>query len=283
MANKLSFEKEFLKAQPKRTQILRYMREAIGVKEVVWDQLTTLNLSKVSDYINEAVSPNSASVYLAILKAFLGKYIDDGFIPCKKPHKVLKGGKCPQQNVALTESEVAKIEGYYDRLWETGGDQIEKDCLTLFLLEVFCGARGCDIENMTLKNLDGNKVSYVSKKTHVLTIEPEHRRLKELIIRKPLRDYCPMTKNRVLKRVAKKCGITQQIQLFYRGVMQSKPKYEYIGSHTARRTFASILAARGVPIAEISQFMGHTNTSMTERYIKVDTQQVSAEAMGFFA
>jgi integrase len=64
--------------------------------------------------------------------------------------------------------------------------------------------------------------------------------------------------------------------------MVTKKKYQLCAFHTARRSFASILAAKGVPVAEISQFMSHSSLSMTERYIKVDTKKISEEALSFF-
>ena len=282
MAKILSFEQEFTRRQPGRVQLLRFMREAIGVREVQWSDLTRVNLITVADYIKNVVTPNSAVTYFAVLKAFLATFKDEGIIPCSDIQNTLKAKKVPQQNVALTEGEVGRIVAYYDCLLASGQRTEEKDVLTLFLLEVFCGARSCDIEQVSSENIINGKLMYVSQKTHVLTRIPAHRRLAELLDRKPRRTYSAMTKNRTIKRVAKRCGINEPVTIYYRGHMQTRPKYEYLGTHSARRTFASILAAKHVPIAEISQYMGHTSISMTERYIKVDMQQASPEALEFF-
>lgn len=278
----LSFEQEWTRRKPGRPQILRFMREATNVNEVKWSDLTTYNLSLIRDYITSQVSGNSAVTYMAELKGFLSAYKDEGIVPCSEPAKFLHGKREPQQNVALTEEELKLIENYYDRLWEKKGHQPEKDCLTLFLIEAICGARSCDVEEITLKNIKDNMLSYVSKKTHVLAVIPEHKRLQQLIERKPTNKYSTTTKNRTIKRVAKAVGITQPLTLYYHGEMATRPKYEYLGTHSARRTFASVLSSRGVPIAEISQYMSHSNTSMTERYIKVDQNKASDAAMSFF-
>ena len=79
----LSFEQEWTRQNYDRIQILRFMREAIGVDEVQWQDLTTLNLSKVREFITEKVAGNSAVTYLAIIKAFLSRYADEGIVPCK--------------------------------------------------------------------------------------------------------------------------------------------------------------------------------------------------------
>lgn len=281
MAKVLSFEQEFTRRQPGRVQIIRFMREAIGVNEVEWSDLTRINLISVADYIKDRVSANTAVVYFAVLKAFLGTFTDEGIIPCSDPKNALKAKKAPQQNVALTEDEMNRIVEYYKKEYRNASTA-ERNVLTLFLIECFCGARSCDVEVMTPANITGGRLIYVSKKTKVLAQVPAHKMLPMLLKRKPHCEYSTMTKNRIIKSVAKKCGITTPITIYYRGKMQTRPKYEYLGTHTARRTFASILAAKGVPIMEISQYMGHTNISMTEHYIKVDTQNASPEAMKFF-
>ena len=52
----LSFEQEFERSNPGRIQILRFMREAIGVDEVEWQHLTTLNLTKVQVIVPVPIS-----------------------------------------------------------------------------------------------------------------------------------------------------------------------------------------------------------------------------------
>lgn len=282
MSKILSFESEWTRQKSGRIQIIRFIREAIGVKETNWQDLTKVNLIKVADYIKARVTSNSAKVYFAEICAFLKRYDEEGIIPCKHPEEVLKARKEPQQNTALTEEELWKIEDYYDRLWRKHGHQAEKDVLTLFLIEAITGARSCDVEDFTLNNIENHQLTYVSKKTRTLAVIPEHRRLRELISRIPNVSYSSTTKNRTIKRVAKAVGITQPVTLFFRGRMQTIPKYATLGTHSARRSFASVLSAKGVPIADIAQYMSHSNVSMTERYIKVDSQSVSEAALAFF-
>lgn len=282
MNTNITFESEFAKQHPDRMQIVNYLHNALGLTSVDWSDLTKLNLSTFAEHVKERVSPNSARTYFAVLCGFLGKYQEENIIPCKKPSEVLKAKKVPQQNVALTEDELKKIERYYDGLLTMPGHQPEKDCLTLFLLESYCGARACDTEGLSEKNIQDGMLSYVSQKTHVLATMPVHKKIPLLLSRKPKREYFTYVKNRIIKRVAQKCGIDQPVTIFYHGALQTKPKYEFLGTHTARRTFASILAGKGAPLAEISQFMSHSNQLMTSRYIKVDTQQASPQALSFF-
>ena len=276
------FEKEFCHRYPNYAFLIRYMQAAIGKEEINWSDLTSTNLTDVVEYLTKTVTPNSASTYLAVIKGFLNMVSDEIDLPTMRFAKILRVKKTPQQNVALTEEEVKRIDDYYKVLLKKDKHKVEKDVLTLFLIECYCGSRGVDVENMTEDNIKDGMISYVSKKTHILAQIPEHYRIKDLFKRKPSKEYSRMTKNRIIKEVCKLCGIDDKVTLFYHGSMVTKKKYELVGQHTARRSFSSILAAKGVPVPEISQYMGHTSISMTERYIKVDNKKASPEALSFF-
>ena len=107
MTKVLSFEQEWVRYISDRIQILRFMREAIGVDEVSWQDMTTLNLAKVREFIAEKVAGNSAVTYLAIIKAFLSRYTDENIIPCKNPAKELKAKRVPSEQVVLNADEIA--------------------------------------------------------------------------------------------------------------------------------------------------------------------------------
>lgn len=277
-----NLEKVFERRYPKYTFLMNYMKAAIGKEEINWCDMTSMNLTDFVDYLKSTVSPNSVCTYCAIVKSFLNMVVDDVELPTMKFAKILSVRKVPQQNIALTEDEVKRIDDYYQVLLRKDKHNIEKDVLTLFLIECYCGSRGVDVENMSLDNINNGKITYVSQKTHTLAVIPEHYRIKDLFKRKPKKTYSRTTKNRIIKDICEKCGINDEVTLFYHGAMVTKKKYEFCAFHTARRSFASILAAKGVPVPEISQFMSHSSLSMTERYIKVDNKKVSEEAMSFF-
>lgn len=271
----LSFESEFVRRNPGRIQVLRFMREAIGVTEIEWSMITTLNLSKVREHICERVAGNSACTYLAILKAFLAAYIDENLFPCKNPHKELKAKRVPSEQVVLTADEIALIERYKPKT------EKEKWVKAQFLCEYYCLARSSDIRQLTPENIQGDFITYVSQKTKVATTVPLHKNfIKYFKQRGQTLDRASF--NRIIKRICMNCGINEDVKLFYHGKVQIRKKYELIGSHTARRSGATELAKRDVPIATISKLMNHTNTLITSRYIFADTRNLGEEAMSFF-
>ncbi len=273
----LSFEQEWTRRNPDRVHVLRLMREAIGVNEVNWKDISTLNLTKVREHVCERMAGNSACTYLAILKAFLATYIDENLFPCKDPAKQLKAKRVPSQNVYLTEEEIGLIEKYRPKT------DCERDVKAAFLIECYMGARRSDVETITSDNITNGRIVYVSKKTHVECSVPIHKNLLKYLRYKPRKKRDRSVVNRTIQRIAKDVGIDAEIQIFYHGKMTKRPKYEFVGSHTARRSFCSNLARRGVDIYTIAALAGHNqNITMTQRYIIPDVDELSREAMSFF-
>lgn len=273
----LSFEQEFERRNPGRIQILRFMREALCVKEMQWKDLTTLNLAKVREYICDRVSGNSACTYLAIIKAFLAHYKDENIVPCKNPEKELKAKRMPSQNVFLTEAEIELIEKYEPK------SDCERDVKAAFLIECYLGARRCDVLGLSSDNISDGRIVYVSKKTHVECSVPIHKNLMKYLRYKPKKSHDRAVSNRTIQRICRNVGIVEEVKIFYHGKLQKKPKYEFVGSHTARRSFCSNLAQRGADIYTIAALAGHNqNITMTQRYIIPDTETLSAAAMSFF-
>lgn len=278
----LTFETIFKQRNPDYEFLLSRMQCAMGVNEVKFSDINSVNLRKFKEYMEGEVTNNSLCTYCAVIKATVSELASDGLIPSDKCLSVLKIKHEPQQNVCLTDDEIQKFADYYDRLMRCGGRDIEKGVLTLFLIEIFSGARGCDVEKFTTENIKDGKLTYVSKKTHTLTVLPAHHRLESLIVNMPKREFSRMTKNRIIKNIAKICGIDQVVNIYYHGRQRSMPKYKYLGFHCARRSFVSSLIDRGVPISAVSKLAGHSNINMTQRYYVNQDISLDENAMAFF-
>lgn len=284
MANvNLDFEDYFKERCPQHEFLVERMREAFEVKKVSYADIHSLNLIKFRNYMLENVSNNSLITYFAVTKACLKDMFADGLISNIRCLSELNVKRTPSENVYCTEEEIARMDAYFDELIKKHGRQTEKDCLCLFLLENVTGARASDCINLSLANIRDGKLTYISKKTKQKSVMPVHHKLMKYLKYMPKKDYSRMQKNRVIKKVAKECGITQEIRLFYRGQWRNWPKYKYLSTHDGRRSFASILDRKGAPISEICQFMNHGhNLTMTARYIIPDYNHVSEEALSFF-
>lgn len=270
-----NFENEFAKKHPDRAYIIRFMREALGKKEIVWSDLTTVNLLDVCDYFKSKMAANSAKTYFATLNGFIKLYADEFEVPCKRPHDVLKVKRDPSENVVLSTEEIGRIENYVPQ------SRIERNIKAQFLCEYYCMARTSDIQAMTMENIRDGYITYVSKKTHTVTKVPLHKNFIKYFKERG-KTYTRCSYNRTLKSICEKVGINEQIKLMYRGHQITVPKYQLIASHTARRSAATELAKRNVPLTTISKLMGHSDVKMTARYIITDIGDLDDGAISFF-
>lgn len=272
----LSFEAEFTRRHPNRPQILRFMRSAIGTDEVQYSDLTLTNLERVRSLMLDSLAQNSAQVYCAIIKAFLNTISEEVKLPTSRFAKALKVKTVPSEHCCLTEEELIKFDEYVPK------NQNELDVKILFMRAAYTGARSSDCKVMSENNIRDNTLYYVSKKTKTLVSQPTHIRLKKYISMHPSRIIDATNVNRIIKRICKKLGFNEMITLFVNGRLQTKPRYEFITIHTARRCYCTALAERGVPVSVITKLAGHKSETMTSRYICVDTKKLGEEAMGFF-
>lgn len=279
----MSFEQIFKERNPQYEFLISRMRCAFDVKEVKFEDINSMNLRKFRIYMDGEVSNNSFRTYAAVIKATIKSMYNDGLIDNIGCLSELKVKSTPSENVICTEEEIARMDAYFDQLIKQPGHKVEKDCLCLFLIENVTGARTSDCINLSTKNIRDGKLTYISQKTKQKSVMPVHTKLLKYLKYKPSKDYGRASKARIIKEVAKKCGINQKVKIFYRGKWRNWPKYKYLSTHSGRRDFASHLALHGAPLSEICQFMNHKgNINQTIRYIIPDLNHVSEESLSFF-
>lgn len=280
MEKNLSFEEFFKYKNPDYEFLLSRMRCALDVNEVTLKDISQINMLKFKRYMADEVHNSSLRTYMAIVSATVNALASDGlcrYVDFKNINRI----KCEKtENIALTEEEVELFVKYYERIKDR--KSVERDVLTVFLLECFTGARNSDCEMFNKESICDGFLTYVSKKTHTLTRVPVHRMLPLLLERMPKKEYTRMTKCRKVKEVAEKLGITKPEKRLYRGELKTRPRWQYIATHTARRTFVSLMLDKGVPLATVSKLAGHSSTTMTLRYYCSEELVLNDAAMAFF-
>lgn len=58
----------------------------------------------------------------------------------------------------------------------------------------------------------------------------------------------------------------------------TRPKFELITTHTARRSFATNLYLQGMDITNISKILGHATITQTQTYLKVSNEEAAKRA-----
>lgn len=269
-----TLKEAFLAKYPDRANILK-MFEAANLCEATWENITKVRLQRFIDYMAERLSPNSVSQYATKLKAVLNLYSDEVVLP-RGFAKVLTPRKCASTAIYLTEDEIQKLIDYTPR------NIRELYVRNLFVISCFAGCRHSDGVNLTESNIVGNNLQYVSVKTKIHSVVPLKPIVREYIASCPKIEIDDTTYNNIIRRIAKKCGITDKVKVFKAGEEKEGEKWEFISSHTSRRTFATLLYLRGVDLYTISKMIGHNSVKTTEGYICADIRDNSEELMGYF-
>ena len=261
---------------PQAQAIAKHLK-AVGVND--WDDLTKVRIMDFRDEIKNTLAPSSAKTIGAALSAFLHRYEDEGLFPCTTFAEVLRlrGEKCVK--TYLTPQEVERLERV-----DLEND-VERYVLNEFLVGCKTGARISDIGQFTLENIEDGRLTYTSIKTGITATIPVSATTAERI--KYLNEHSlqlwPTQNIRVIQRLCKRAGITEQVKVHKGGKDKIGPKYTFITPHSARISVCTNLANMNVPVLDIMQIAGHTDPAMTARYIVRTQPKLNDKAMNFLS
>ena len=277
-----TLQEAFIEKYPKNGKVCENFIIATG-RTFSWNNITKANLAKFVTWLCDNMAQSSARQYTAKLKAVLELYTDEVELP-KDWRKVLTVKDDESQHVYLTEDEIRRIIEYRpDTLTEAIVQQ-------QFVLGCLTGARHSDYSRFTEANVNeqGNLV-YVSKKTHVKAEIPLSQQAREILYGHDhpypgayRQEVSDPTFNTTIRRICDLCDIDQTIQLYRRGEFWTGKKYEAVSSHTARRSFATNLYLRCRDLLLVSKLCGHSDPTMTARYISCGMESLTENAMNYF-
>lgn len=243
-----------------------------------WNNLTKANLYDFRDNVLSAVANNSARTYFATFKAILDRYADEADIPCKDYRTILKAKEQKPLKTYLNGADLLMLERVKTK------SVIEDFVLNEFLVSAYTGMRISDVMGISLENVNGEFLSYVSIKTKIHAIVPMRYGLDKRILWLQENPYKISLAgyNDAIRRLCKRAGIDEMVKVFKAGKEMEGPKWKFISSHSGRISFCTCLASAGAGLQEIRRMAGHTTTAMTERYIVPTGIEVSEKAMAFF-
>lgn len=272
-----TLKEAFLDKYPKYGIILRMFEEA-NECNAAWDELSKLRLIRFTEYLCERVSPNSARQYAAKFKAVLNRYSDEVRLDFNFA-EILSLKEQVSVNTFLDEDEIRRLAVV------PVANETERLIRDQFVLGCVTGARHSDFSQFTPDNIEGNWLSYVSQKTKVYVEIPVSPILKRFIQEQSPalgeRRVSDVYFNDTIRMLAEKAGITGKVRCFKAGKNVAGRKCDLIASHTARRSCASNLAARGVSEVWIKKILGHTRGT-TDRYICCEGRWMPKEAVEYF-
>lgn len=184
--------------------------------------------------------------------------------------------------VYLSVIEITRI--YYFQ----GLTKAEERIKDLFILGCWTGLRYSDYSSLTRDNFQGDYIVKITKKTRTKVAIPIHEIILELI-KKYDSEISPGLSNqhfnRYIKAVCKKVGLDAPITYHFTqgGEIKcvTKPKYELISSHTARRSFATnMYQTKRMSAFDIMSITGHSTEKSFFKYIKVTKEDTVKQIAG---
>jgi site-specific recombinase XerD len=220
---------------------------------------------------------NTIGRYMKTIKSFMHFAAERGYTTNHK-FKSFRVIKQDADIIYLTEEELLKI---YNLDGLSKSLSMVRDA---FCLGCFTGLRFSDLSELRLANLKQNFIELKSKKTRDF-------------LRIPLNDYARailkkhegnppvmisnQKMNDYIKDIAKEAGVDTAIILTkYQGatkIEKSEPKYKFLSSHSARRTFVTLSLEKGMRSEVVMSITGHKDYATFKKYIKLTENVKLAE------
>ena len=178
--------------------------------------------------------------------------------------------------ISLSANQIARIY-YYPNL-----TRLQEQTRDLFIIGCTTALRYSDYSTLTMNNIRDGYLRKKTKKTGADVVMPCHEFLTEIV--KKYNGFPPATTNqnfnRQIKIICKKIGLDDAITITYtkggKIVSETKPMWQFVGSHTARRSAATNMYLSGrFKIEQIMSYTGHTTEKSLRRYLKVTNEDMA--------
>ena len=231
---------------------------------------------------------NTVIATFGVLKPLLNAAKKDGIEIDDTNYKELQGKGKDVDNIYLTEDEITNIYNLDIKALKEGGDIDRKSTIEetrdLFVIAAWTGLRRSEIAHLSdaVWSVDGGNdlLTITAEKTKRQIVIPLHPYVKELYKKydgrfPKLGDKANVNRQlRALGQLAKVDTIVPIVE--NRGgkvTTYNYRKFERIGFHSARRSFATNMYKRGVPSIAIMQITGHTTETNFLKYIKITKEE----------
>src|SRR5205085_5473374 len=152
----------------------------------------------------------------------------------------------------------------------------------LFVLACLTGLRFSDLSILQPDDLRNDLLYKKQEKSEHWVVIPLRKEAKA-IFSKQFKEKMPKLTNpefnRHIKTIGKLAGIQERIRFSYKkgnkNIEVVKPKYEWITSHTARRSFCTNEFLAGTPVKLIMKIRGHKKETHFYNYIIISTKDVT--------
>ena len=250
-----------------------------------WYDLKINTLNQLKNYWMEEVklSDNSVASYFGSLRGALKYAIVQGY-PVPADYTLVSGRPAEVIRPALTRGQLNQLGTA-----ELPVGNNSRAVSWLFQMACYTGLRHSDLGQLRLSSvrLIENQPCLVAlqQKARATIALPLVEEAVRLLNREPdgfvvpgVSDY-----NDNLRRIGRMAGLLEPVSVSsrYKGKLlhSALPLCDTLTSHTARRTFASLMSAGGLNTKVLQQLMGHSSLASTEKYIKLPSSVVLSQTL----
>lgn len=275
----------FLAKYPKNGKVCEMYEAAISDK-MEWETITKANLAKVVEYMQQHVAASSVRQYGAKLKAVINLYSDQVELP-KGWDKILTTKNDVSESTYLDEDEISRIIQYRPKTITQAIVQQQ------FVLGALTGARHSDYQRFTKQNINGDRLVYVSKKTHIRAEVPLSPIVERILTVGTIHEsdnfafafrqtVADSTFNDTIREICRLCEINDSIKLYRKGKECIGQKWEFISSHSCRKSAVTNMYKRCHDLFLISKIVGHASVTQTEKYVCVGLEDIPDSVTDYF-
>lgn len=255
---------------------LNHLKKFFGRRAPDFEDIDLSFFIKYNSYLNsKELSANSISDHWKFIKAMMRKSQLLKF-HSNTDYQLFKQVKGEPDTIFLTEDELQKLfelklSGYLDKARD------------YFLIGAYTGLRFADWDKVSMSKINEGQIIIRNSKTgekSIIPIAPNVIRILNkyengVLPKKPSNQKI----NDYIKDVVKEAKINEptEVSIIKGGkrVTETKPKYELVSTHTARRSYATIMVLNGVAPHLIMMVTSHKTLSSFEKYVRFDELQAS--------
>ncbi len=243
---------------------------------------------------SKGYAKNTIIATFSILKVWLKNAKEEG-LSVGEDYRKLPSKGSDVDNIALTTDEIEAIFKLdiptlikENKIDAKSAIEATRD---LFIIGCWTGLRRADLNriNEAVFNLEANTLTIQTQKTAKRVTIPLHPMVRQLYDKYKgtfPRLIDKSKANAQLKELGRLAGLTEMtLRTTVKGgkeITERLMKYQRIGFHTGRRSFATNLYRMGAPSISIMQMTGHTTESNFLKYINVGKEEHAAMIQKFF-
>jgi integrase len=275
MAPKTIFQFENLKRH------LENYQKAKKIK-IEFDKIDLTFYNDFVEYLTTKLklAPNTIGKLITNLKVFLREAFDEGITTNNIfANRRFRSNSSLADTIYLTPTEIKEISNL-ELKTNLKLDRVRD----MFIIGCYTGLRFSDIVNIRPEHINDGMIEITQVKTKEKVAIPVTKEVERLLSKynNSLHKISNQKFNDYLYDVVKKCEgleieVTKKTIQGGKQIVIKKPKYEFVSSHTARRSFATNeYMAKGLSVHDIMSITGHKTEKSFYKYIR-QTPKENAE------